>query len=161
MSSLDFDLSDRVSRLNKEREERKRRMKKKLDIQRARRIEAEKQAQQVKEKATAKEEARIRREREEEEARQREYEKTGGILYTDRLRAYPLARADTNRVVLPPSTLEKIMAQKNMDKPGVLTFELSVYDQATGELLEQTVSGVEEFTAEEGTVGLPPKTALW
>mmetsp|Transcript_16721 Transcript_16721/g.20092 ORF Transcript_16721/g.20092 Transcript_16721/m.20092 type:complete len:513 (+) Transcript_16721:1000-2538(+) len=42
---------------------------------------------------------------------------------------------------------------------GPLTFELSVYDK-DGNVLEQTHAGVDEFTAEEGSIGIPPKTAL-
>ena len=83
------------------------------------------------------------------------------MTYKVSLRPYPLSKADTNRVVLPPSTLESVIAQKRGGQTGPLLFKLTVSDPLTGRVLEETYSGVEEFTAEEGTVGLPPKTALW
>ena len=77
------------------------------------------------------------------------------------MRPYPLSKADTNRIVLPPSTLESVIAQKRGEQNGPLLFKLTVHDPSSGNVIEETYSGVEEFTAEEGTVGLPPKTALW
>lgn len=66
---------------------------------------------------------------------------------------------DGERITLPSSALESLESQSAIDPSRPLTFEVCVVDEV-GLVISTTHVGVAEFTAEEGTVGVPPKTAL-
>jgi ubiquitin fusion degradation protein 1 len=71
------------------------------------------------------------------------------------LKAVPSTKTAGDRVTLPVSALEELDPQGVLDTQNTpLTFELSIEGGAT------THAGVAEFVADEGTIGLPPKTAL-
>ena len=99
-----------------------------------------------------------RREREEEEALT-----TGGIRYSAFLKPVPLANLETDKVRLPPSTLEALLKEGAIEDSStnkVLTFELALLDDVHERVVSKTHCGVLEFTAEEGTIELPIKAAV-
>ena len=98
------------------------------------------------------------REAADEEARV-EFERTGGFKFEAFLRGVPTA-AEGERLVLPPSVLEVLEAQGALDPTRPLAFEVAAVDPASGVAVETTHCGVLEFTAAEGTVGVPPQAAL-
>jgi hypothetical protein len=93
-----------------------------------------------------------------EELRLKEEERTGGINYCKVLKAVPTSQ-DGERITLPPSALESLEAQSAIDPSRPLTFEVCAVDDL-GVVYSTTHVGVAEFTAQEHTVGVPPKTAL-
>ena len=152
---MDFDRS--ASRLEKEQEARRLQAKQRADRERRAKAAAAAEAERREAAASAlrvdaERAAAARAEVQAAEARQ-----TGGVSYCETLRATPTAR-DGDRVTLPPSALEALTAQEALDH-GPLTFELVLFD-ARGGVRARTHAGVAEFVAPEGTVGLPPKTAL-
>lgn len=86
----------------------------------------------------------------------------GGIVFTRTFEALPY-QGSGDKIKLPPSCFSELSDQGAFDK-GPLHFKLSVVHQGSsadtidGEKENQrsTHSGVLEFTADEGTVGLPP-----
>lgn len=106
-------------------------------------------------------EARLRLAEEERLRLEQERLANGGVRYIARLRPYPTARAD-DKLELPPSALEELERQQALDKGELLTFAVSVPSGpgAARASLGQTHAGVAEFTAEEGSVGVPPRVAL-
>mmetsp|Transcript_1289 Transcript_1289/g.1533 ORF Transcript_1289/g.1533 Transcript_1289/m.1533 type:complete len:533 (-) Transcript_1289:1529-3127(-) len=85
------------------------------------------------------------------------------IFITDLLKAYPVEKSNSNKIVLPHSLLEEIHKKKVWDNrpPGKpLIFELSVADPVTTDVIAETHVGVDDFTAPAGKIGLPYKTAL-
>jgi len=75
------------------------------------------------------------------------------------LKTVPLVKAGTNRAALPKSVLENLEAQKVFERVrGPLTFEVSLQVEGVGEV--RTFCGVDDFTQEEGSVGIPPQVAL-
>lgn len=106
------------------------------------------------------------REREEQRHRQAHEERlraeaeahlNEGARYLAKLRPYPSSRTD-DKLELPPSALEELERQGVLEKGALLTFAVSLTTR-TGEG-GSTHAGVAEFTAEEGTVGVPPRVAL-
>ena len=126
--------------------------------------------------AAAEEEARLERER------------TGGVVWAAELVPVPTT-GDGERITLPPSVLEALTAQNALDLSGPgnpITFELVALDDSqqqsgaaplsssaaaaaaaaaadpfsSSSVVARTHAGVAEFTAAEGTVGVPPQTAL-
>ena len=67
---------------------------------------------------------------------------------------------DGERVTLPASALESLERQGALDPAKPLAFEVSALDPTSGLVVERTHCGVLEFTAAEGTVGVPPAAAL-
>ncbi|CAK9035797.1 Ubiquitin fusion degradation protein 1 homolog (UB fusion protein 1) [Durusdinium trenchii] len=105
------------------------------------------------------------REREEERHRQAQEERlraeaeqqlNEGARYLARLRPYPSSRTD-DKLELPASALEELERQGVLEKGALLTFAVSLSTRGAG---GSTHAGVAEFTAEEGTVGVPPRVAL-
>lgn len=87
----------------------------------------------------------------------------GNIFITEMLEAYPADRANSNKIILPHSMFKEIDDKKVWDnKPAgkPIIFQLEVADPETGDVIETTYAGVEDFTAPDGKVGLPHKTAL-
>jgi len=150
----DFGSSERaMERERKERQEaaRKKRAKERAAVERA--------------KATAARLDEVNARRKAEEAVKREQEalaiveenrRTGGIKYCEMLR--PTATSTFgDRITLPVSALETLTNLGAIDK-GPMSFELCAMDGSV--VVSSTHAGVAEFVAAEGTVGIPPKTAL-
>mmetsp|Transcript_30714 Transcript_30714/g.60045 ORF Transcript_30714/g.60045 Transcript_30714/m.60045 type:complete len:418 (-) Transcript_30714:288-1541(-) len=150
---LEFDRS--ASRLKAEQKARldKERKKREADRRAAAEVQAKLNAmeEQAKERRIqqAEEEARQREEQEEQERR------TGGVEWKETLVAAPLAseKGGGDRITLPVSALSGLEFKGAMEVRGPMHFEL------TTEHGGRTHGGVLEFTAEDGTVGLPPKVA--
>jgi ubiquitin fusion degradation protein 1 len=104
------------------------------------------------------EEQRMQEELEERRRAEEEAALNDGIRFLQRLRPYPVARAD-DKLVLPPSTLETLERQGALDG-GILTFTVALPPGPARSAGGLTHAGVAEFVAEEGTVGVPPRVAL-
>lgn len=144
-----------VNRHKKETEQRRREAKRKLEQQRR-----DEQVQKAMEQEQAeREEERLK---EEHEARRRiEQERllNDGVSYRKALKPFPSARAD-DKLILPQSALEALEKQGALEH-GMLSFSVSLPSAYGGVLgKELTHAGVAEFTAEEDTVGVPPRVAL-
>jgi len=155
---MDFDLANKHK---KEVEQRRREAKRKL--------EEKKKEEEI--RASLEQEQRdreLRRLQQAEEDRKRaeaERQLNEGIRYCMRLRPYPSSRTD-DKLELPPSALEELERQGALEKGTLLTFAVSLPDHpaarlpGAGPASGSTHAGVAEFTAEEGTVGVPPRVAL-
>mmetsp|Transcript_52807 Transcript_52807/g.97733 ORF Transcript_52807/g.97733 Transcript_52807/m.97733 type:complete len:670 (+) Transcript_52807:112-2121(+) len=142
---MDFSLSDKHS---KEVEARRREAKRKLEEQRRdQKLQAAMETE-LKER----EEQRLRELEQERQQAEAEARLNDGVRFRHRYRPVPVNRTD-DRLTLPPSALEALEQQRALDG-GVLTFAVVL---PNGTL---THAGVAEFTAEEGTVGVPPRVAL-
>eukprot|EP00927_Polykrikos_kofoidii_P025057 TRINITY_DN22598_c0_g1_i1.p1 TRINITY_DN22598_c0_g1~~TRINITY_DN22598_c0_g1_i1.p1 ORF type:complete len:716 (+),score=173.18 TRINITY_DN22598_c0_g1_i1:109-2148(+) len=151
---MDFDLAKRH---DKEVEKRRKEAKRKLEQQRR-----EEQIQSAMEKDyREREEERLREAEEERRRLEKEAAMNDGIRYRARLRPYPASRTD-DRLELPASALEMLEQQHAIEKGELLTFAVCVPGAGRGSDLGlgRTHAGVAEFTAEEGTVGVPPRVAL-
>lgn len=116
----------------------------------------------------AAEEARLA---DEARAKRREERMTGGVLWkSGPLRAVAVA-ADGDRVELPSSALSELDDAIEMLRGKPLTFELRILGQANVPWTEEdedgysfaadaTHAGVSAFSANEGEIGMPPKTML-
>lgn len=142
---MDFDLASKHKR---EVDQRRKEAKRKLDQQRR---DDEVRAT-MEQEHRAREEIRLREAEEERLRAEREALLNDGIRYLARLRPYPVSRTD-DKLELPPSALEELIRQGAVERGELLTF-------AVGLGLAGTHAGVAEFTAEEGTVGVPPRVAL-
>lgn len=100
---------------------------------------------------------------------QEEIENNGGVYYSVELTPVPLANSssslETDRIKLPPSALENVLIKQDALKASSFSspvlFELSLLDLNNRKVvIRKTHAGVSEFTAEEGTVGIPIKTAM-
>jgi len=176
-----LDLGRSADKLKREQEQRSAALKRKQEAERRTKERARKVA------AEAEERERLRRlALQEAEERQRieaaaELERNNGVLYHATLAAVPRdeAAADIKGIVrradkltLPPSARATLMAQ-DAPKNGPMFFELSVpetgatgregvemdEDRASTTRRRATYSGLLDFTAIEGTVGLPAHTA--
>lgn len=142
---MDFGLA---SKHQKEQEQRRKDMKRKLDQQkRDHKIQAAME-QDVRER----EFARIQAEDVERRRVEQEAFINGGVQYHAQLRPVPSDRTD-DKLVLPPSVIEHLDRQGGLNG-GVITFAVSVPGGSA------THAGVAEFTAEEGTVHVPLRVAL-
>jgi hypothetical protein len=107
-----------------------------------------------------------KRERDMHEALQRareqeELSSTGGVRVVRVLQAVPDHALETDRVTLPPSLLAALTEQDALSSArGPMTFELALLDDDDDQVVSMTHAGVREFTAAEGSIGLPVKTAL-
>jgi ubiquitin fusion degradation protein 1 len=148
---MDFDLAKKH---NKESEKRRMEAKRKLDAQRR-----DQELQSELEEEYRNRELRRAREAEEERLRlEQERQMNGGIRFAVNLRPYPVARTD-DKLELPPSALAELERQQVLEKGELMTFSVSVPGGGDAGL-GRTHAGVAEFTAEEGTVGVPPRVAL-
>lgn len=116
--------------------------------------EAERKRAEQAEKQRGMNARKLEREEEEESV-------TEGVKYMQWLAPVPFASLETDKVRLPQSALEKLIREgASMGNGRVLTFELALFDEKNEVVEAKTHAGVAEFTAEEGTVVLPIKTAL-
>ncbi|CAM9992592.1 unnamed protein product, partial [Hapterophycus canaliculatus] len=167
---------DRGSKLQKEQQ--KRRDAARLRLQRERRSKeaAARDQARIEEQIKAK---KLEQRRKEEEARKQEEAeqiRTAGIKYKESLLAVT-ADGEGDKILLPPSALESLSGQDAVGL-GPMLFELtctscapapapagqqqqqSKKNAAPPAAIRTTHAGVLEFTADEGTVGLPRKVVL-
>lgn len=157
---MEFDLTSRHAKWTHEQKRRHEQAKRKVEMEKRKRAAASKAQAEVE---LMQRQKRVDRMAELERLEQEAVEAqrvTGGISYRQQLRPVP-TMGDGDQITLPVSALEQLNPQNALDL-GVLTFELSLHDSSREETSgreRQTHAGVLEFTAEEGTVGLPPKVA--
>jgi len=147
---MDFDLANKHK---KEVEQRRREAKRKLDEKK----KEEEIRAAMEQEQREREENRHRQAQEERMRAEAEAHKNEGARYLARLRPYPSSRTD-DKLELPPSALEELERQGVLEKGALLTFAVSLSSRTGGG--GSTHAGVAEFTAEEGTVGVPPRVAL-
>lgn len=149
---MDFDLAKKHS---KEYEQRRKDAKRKLDQQKR----DDEQRSIMEKDQRARDEVRQRAEDEARRKAAQEVLLNDGVRYVARLRPYPSTRTD-DKLELPPSALEDLEQQGAIERGTLLTFAVSVPSSSSGSSPARTHAGVAEFTAEEGTVGVPPRVAL-
>lgn len=147
---MDFDLANKHK---KEVEQRLREAKRKLEEKK----KEEEIRAAMEQEQREREEQRHRQAHEERLRAEAEAHLNEGARYLAKLRPYPSSRTD-DKLELPPSALEELERQGVLEKGALLTFAVSLTTR-TGEG-GSTHAGVAEFTAEEGTVGVPPRVAL-
>jgi len=86
-----------------------------------------------------------------EEERALEYALTNGITFFKQYTSFHIEDAEDDKIILPQSALE-LLNQQNALANGPLMFRINLSDSTAF-----THCGVREFTADEGTVGLPLK----
>ncbi|OQR86220.1 hypothetical protein THRCLA_10560 [Thraustotheca clavata] len=147
---MDFDVGSRGKKLAKEQETRRAAARKKLQQEKEWREQAERLRIEMELENQRRKAEQLEREYQEEQQRLEEERVTGGIAYKQTLRAVPID-TDGDKVTLPVSALETLNPQNALDM-GVLSFELTFNGI-------RTHASVLEFVADEGTIGIPPKTA--
>lgn len=148
-----MDFGDAARKQKREQEKRRLDAKRKLQKQQ----EAEQEAAQ---RDREREERRAVREAEEREAKAKAAEealRNDGVHFVQTLRPVPTLR-DDDKLLLPPAALELLEQQNALAVGTPLTFQVSVAAGVGADTM--THAGVAEFTAEDGTVGIPPKVAL-
>merc|ERR1719201_3158151 len=114
---MDFNLAKKHS---KEVDQRRREAKRKLEQQKR-----DEELQKIMEEGQReREEQRILEEQEERRRAEEEALLNDGVRFLQRLRPYPIARAD-DKLVLPPSALEALERQGALDG-GILTFGVAL-----------------------------------
>ncbi|KAI8005613.1 Ubiquitin recognition factor in ER-associated degradation protein 1 [Camellia lanceoleosa] len=159
---MDFELRRAREKLEKEQKERKEKAKLKQQRERKAREEAARQREAIE---AAQQSRRIDAAEAQLKADQQMEENLlagRGIMFEHVLEAVPY-EGSGDKIKLPPSCFTALSEQGAFDK-GPLHFRLSVIDQETTSDVKNddrqnhgtTHAGVLEFTAEEGSVGLPP-----
>lgn len=151
-----MDLNSRNAKWKREQNKIKERARRQQETESLHRAAAEKAR---KEMESAQAQKRIERAIQQAEAAQLaldEQRQTGGIKYVHQLQPVPMT-TDGDKITLPVTALEELNPQNAFDL-GVFTFELSYADEMG--TIHKTHGGVLEFTADEGTVGIPPKVAV-
>lgn len=137
------------------REAEKRRLEAKRKMLKQQELERE-AAQRDKER----EELQAQREAEARELREKaaeEHRRNDGVYFLQTFAPVPTLRED-DKLILPPSVLETLERQNALTTGTPLTFKVTLTTGSGAGAF--THSGVAEFVAEEGTVGVPPKVAL-
>ncbi|CAJ1453147.1 unnamed protein product [Effrenium voratum] len=148
---MDFDLAKKH---NKEVEQRRREAKRKLEEKK----KEEEIRSAMEQEQRQREELRLRQAEEERQRQEAENRLNEGARYVARLRPFPSSRTD-DKLELPASALEELERQGVLERGALLTFAVSLPTLAR-QGGASTHAGVAEFTAEEGTVGVPPRVAL-
>jgi ubiquitin fusion degradation protein 1 len=147
------DLNDAARRHKREQEKRRMDAKRKLEKQQALEQQAIQQNKEIEERrAQIEAEARAAREKEAEENRRND-----GVHFSQTFTPVPTLRED-DKLLLPPSVLDILEKQNAFSVGTPLTFQVTL--TAGRGSASVTHAGVGEFTAEEGSVGIPPKVAL-
>mmetsp|Transcript_115437 Transcript_115437/g.358639 ORF Transcript_115437/g.358639 Transcript_115437/m.358639 type:complete len:629 (-) Transcript_115437:115-2001(-) len=155
---MDFGPSEKHKR---EVEQRRKEAKRKLEQQRR----DEEMRAAMEQEHRERELVRLKQAEEERQRAEKEALLNDGVHYAARLRPYPSARTD-DKLELPPSALQELERQGALDRGSLLTFAVSLPGAAAvpgaGPATPGagTHAGVAEFTAEEGSVGVPPRVAL-
>uniref|UniRef100_A0A5B6ZFI3 Uncharacterized protein n=1 Tax=Davidia involucrata TaxID=16924 RepID=A0A5B6ZFI3_DAVIN len=159
---MDFELRRAREKLEREQRERKEKAKLKLERERKSKQEAIRQREAI-------EAAQMSRRLDAAEAQLKANQQMEesllagrGIMFYRVLEAVPF-QGNGDKIKLPPSCFTELSEQGSFDK-GPMHFRLSVIHQkapsdvkaAEGQNLGTTHAGVLEFTAEEGSIGLPP-----
>ncbi|KAF5481025.1 hypothetical protein F2P56_001720 [Juglans regia] len=159
---MDFELRRAREKLEKEQKERKEKAKVKLDRERKGKEEAKRQREAIE---AAQRSRRLDAAEAQLKADQQMQENVlagRGIMFYRLLEAVPY-QGIGDKIKLPPSCFTELSDQGAFDK-GPMYFQLSVVHQEVSsdthatddENLRNTHSGVLEFTADEGSVALPP-----
>nr|CCA14777.1 conserved hypothetical protein [Albugo laibachii Nc14]CCA26767.1 conserved hypothetical protein [Albugo laibachii Nc14] len=154
---MEFDLNARSSKWKSDREKQRSIAKKKLESEchkKSQVIHAKKELQQQQKEKKKKQ---LQDEEIAQQVRLGEELRTAGIHYSCSLKPVPIS-SDGDLITLPPSALEELTAQEAF-RVGKFTFELSVMLPNVAPCLQVTHASVLEFTAEEETIGVPPKVA--
>ncbi|KAJ6680487.1 UBIQUITIN FUSION DEGRADATION UFD1 FAMILY PROTEIN [Salix purpurea] len=158
---MDFELRRAREKLEKEQKERKERARVKLDRDRKAKEEARKQREAIEAVHRSRRLDAIEAQLKVDEQMQENLLVGRGIVFSRILEAVSF-QGSGDKIKLPPSCFTGLSDQGAFDK-GPLYFELSVVHQEgfsemndTDSKQSTTHSGVLEFTAEEGSVGLPP-----
>mmetsp|Transcript_99868 Transcript_99868/g.286936 ORF Transcript_99868/g.286936 Transcript_99868/m.286936 type:complete len:684 (+) Transcript_99868:78-2129(+) len=158
---MDFELAGKHKR---EVEQRRREAKRKLEQQKR----DEEQRAAMEQEHKIREELRCRAAEEARAKAEEERRLNEGISYSAMLRPYPSVRTD-DKLELPPSALAELERQGALERGTLLTFKVCL---PSGPVINhvgagshamrigETHAGVAEFTAEEGSVGVPPRVAL-
>ena len=150
-----MDFQHSASKLEKEREKRRKIVeeKKKAELKAKSKFEEmeKKMAIAAKERAAQLEIEQAQREIEET----RENQLTGGIKFKIRLRPLPCEGED-DKVIVPPSVLESL-SKENVFSNGPIMFQIHSVSDGAKNGSRVSHCGVREFTAEDGTIQLPPK----
>lgn len=159
---MDFELRRAREKLEKEQKDRKEKAKLKLERERKAKLEAARQRQAIESAQRARRidamEAQIKADQQMEES----IFAGRGVSFNRVLEAVPF-EGSGDKIKLPPSCFNDLSSEGAFDK-GPLHFQLSVVDQnkpsqstpAESQTRGSTHAGVLEFTAEEGSVGIPP-----
>ncbi|XP_010434987.1 PREDICTED: uncharacterized protein LOC104718866 [Camelina sativa] len=152
---MDFELRSAKEKLEREQRERKQRAKLKLDREKKAKEAAIRQREAIEASQRAKRLDAIEAQIKADQHMQESLISGDGIVFERVFQAVPF-QGNGDKIKLPPSCFTELSDQGAFDK-GPLYFELSVADHSDNK--KTTHSGVLEFTAEDGTVGLPPH--LW
>lgn len=148
---MDFDLGNRNSKLRKEQEKRKLDAKKKAEKERRVKEEVRKKQLEMEKTIELKRKQDLERQQEQLRLEEEERRKTGGIKFQIELKAERID-GEGDKITLPVSYLEILTSQEITDQ-GPMLFKISLSSNPS----IFTHCGMLEFTADEGTVGLPPK----
>ncbi|KAJ0053681.1 hypothetical protein Pint_01987 [Pistacia integerrima] len=156
---MDFELRRAREKLEKEQKERKEKARLKLERERKAKEEARKQREAIEAAQRSRRLDAIDAQLKAEQEVQENLLAGGGIAFYRILEAVPY-QGSGDKIKLPPSCFTELSGQGAFDK-GPLHFILSVVHQEGPSSMEDnksqrsTHSGVLEFTADEGFVGLP------
>lgn len=159
---MDFELRRAREKLEKEQKERKERARLKLEREKKAKEEAKKQREAIEAAQRSRRLDAIDAQLKADQEMQESLLAGGGIVFYRTLEALPF-QGSGDKIKLPPSCFTELSGQGAFDK-GPLHFKLSVLHQegpsnmvdGEKESNRSTHSGVLEFTADEGFVGLPP-----
>ncbi|KAF5812229.1 putative ubiquitin fusion degradation protein Ufd1 [Helianthus annuus] len=151
---MDFELRRAREKLEKEQKDRKEKAKLRLERERKAKLEANRHREAIESAQRSRRihamEAQIKAEQQMEET----IFAGRGISFNRVLEAVPF-EGSGDKIKLPPSCFNELSEQGAFDK-GPLHFQLSVAHQDHESTHGSTHAGVLEFTADEGTVGIPP-----
>ncbi|XP_010548888.1 PREDICTED: uncharacterized protein LOC104820219 [Tarenaya hassleriana] len=159
---MDFELRSAREKLEREQRERKERAKLKLERERKAKEEARRQRDAIEAAQRARRLDAVEAQLKAEQHAQETLIAGEGIVFEHILQAVPF-QGNGDKIKLPPSCFTELSDQGAFDK-GPLYFRLSVIHHGTPvneedgkkDGIRTTHCGVLEFTAEDGTVGLPP-----
>jgi ubiquitin fusion degradation protein 1 len=154
---MEMDLNSRSAKWKREEEKRKQLAKRRIQAEQVKRKAAEKAQKELEDIQAQKRIQRLEEEALLDEQILEERRLTGGIKYLKQLKPVPTVY-DGDKITLPVSALEELNPQHAFEL-GVFTFELSFQSKFVQTKVYKSHCGVLEFTAEENTVGLPPKVA--
>lgn len=151
---MDFDRA--ASKLKKEQEKRRLEAQRRLERERKAQQEAQRQQALIAESIQERKREQAAKEEAERLAAEEERRLTAGISYSEELLALE-AGGEGDKLVLPPSALDQLTKQDALAQ-GPMLFRVTRLGGPDGRSVVRTThAGVLEFSAAEGTVGLPVK----
>jgi hypothetical protein len=150
-----MDFGNSVSKLEKEREKRRKVLEEKKKAER--KAQAKYEEMQSALALAAEQRAVLLQEQqaEREIAENQEQQRSLGIKFKMNLKPVPCEGED-DKVIIPPSILETL-SRENVFANGPIMFQIRNVSSANSKTSRISHCGVREFTAEEGTIHLPPK----